>query len=81
MGNRLPVGCLAGAKQTRKAILNGTAETVLLATDADPALTEPLERLCLEHRVRCTWISSMRELGELCHLKVGAAAAVCPHST
>lgn len=71
-------GCLAGAKQTRKAILNGTACTVLLARDADPQLTEPLEALCRERLVQVRWIGSMKELGALCALKVGAAAAAVP---
>ena len=32
--------CVAGVKQTRKAIMNGIAGSVLLAENADPALTE-----------------------------------------
>ena len=75
--NRLS-GCLAGVRQTRKAILNGTAGTVLLARDADPALTGPLESLCREHLIQVRWIGSMKELGAMCALKVGAAAAALP---
>jgi large subunit ribosomal protein L7A len=67
--------CLAGTKQTRKAILNGLAEAVLLAEDADPAITEPLEELCRQRHITVHWISSMKELGSLCGLAVGAAAA------
>ena len=37
---------VAGIKQTRKAILNQSAVQVLLADNADPALTEPLSQLC-----------------------------------
>lgn len=67
--------CLAGTKQTRKAILNGSAGTVLLAKDADPAITEPLEALCRQRHMSVQWIGSMKELGAMCGLAVGAAAA------
>ena len=44
--------CVAGVKQTRKAIMNGIAGSVLLAENADPALTEPLAALA-EARIQC----------------------------
>lgn len=69
-GNRL-----VGAKQIRKAVSAGTATQVFLARNADPAITEPIEALCLKHSVRCLWVSSMKELGRACGIDVGAAAA------
>ena len=69
---------LAGLKQTRKAVLSGGAQQVLLARDADPALTGPLEMLCAERGVPARWVESMRQLGALCALQVGAAAAAIP---
>ena len=66
---------VAGLKQTRKAVLRGTARRVLLAKNADPGLTEPLEALCRDHRVPVRWVSSMQELGQACSLSVGTAAA------
>ena len=69
-GNRL-----VGAKQIRKAVSAGNAQQVFLAENADPASTEPIEKLCLEHSVRCLWVSSMKELGRACGIDVGAAAA------
>jgi len=67
--------CVAGVKQTRKAILNGTAGSVLLAENADPNLTGPLQALCRERQVDVQWVPSMKELGRMCSLSVGAAAA------
>lgn len=64
-----------GAKQIRKALQNGNAVRVLLAQDADPALTEPLEALCRQKEISCTWVSSMADLGRACGIDVGAAAA------
>ena len=66
---------VVGAKQLRKSLQNGLAEMVFLAKNADPAITEPLEALCREHCVECAWISSMKELGHICGIEVGAAAA------
>ena len=37
---------VVGARQLRKALLAGRARYVLLAQDADPSLTEPIEELC-----------------------------------
>lgn len=65
---------VAGLKQTRKAVLNGTACRVLLAQNADPGLTEPLWDLCQERRIPVRWVPSMQELGHACSLSVGAAA-------
>ncbi len=66
---------VAGVKQTRKAILKGSAANVLLAENADPDLTEPLQTLCQERGIPVQWISSMQVLGKSCSLSVGAAAA------
>ena len=66
---------VVGAKQLRKSLESGTASLVLLARNADPAITEPLEAKCLENRVEYAWVSSMAELGRICGIDVGAAAA------
>lgn len=65
---------VAGIKQTRKAILKGSAASVLLAENADPDLTEPLQAMCLERGIPVKWISSMQVLGKSCNLSVGASA-------
>lgn len=66
---------VAGAKQLRKAVLSGMAQEVFLAQNADPAITEPIEVLCKQHMVTCTWVRSMSDLGKACGIEVGAAAA------
>ncbi len=66
---------VVGAKQLRKAVLRGSAKAVYLAQNADPALTSPLQSLCLQNAVRCLWVPDMKELGHACGIDVGAAAA------
>ena len=70
-GKRLVVG----TKQLRKALENGRAKWVWLAENADPAITEPLEALCLRMRVDYDWVPSKEDLGRRCGIEVGAAAA------
>ena len=66
---------VVGARQLRKALLAGRARYVLLAQDADPGLTEPIEALCREQSVQYTWGPTMTQLGSACGIEVGAAAA------
>ena len=70
-GKRLVVG----TKQLRKALENGRAKKVWLAENADPAITEPLEALCLNCHVAYVWVPSKQDLGHACGIEVGAAAA------
>ena len=66
---------VVGSKQLRKAIQNGRARFVYLAKNADPAITDPLEKLCGERNIQLAWTPSMAELGSVCGIEVGAAAA------
>ena len=66
---------VVGTKQLRKALLNDRARCVFLAENADPAITELLEKLCVEKQVPVTWVPSMADLGRACGIEVGAAAA------
>ena len=66
---------VVGAKQLRKALQRGTARKVLLAINADPAITEPIEQMCRELHIQITWVRSMADLGRTCGIEVGAAAA------
>ena len=68
---------IVGSKQLRKALLRGQITKVYLAQDADPALTEPLEQLCYQLGLECTWVRHMTQLGQMCGIEVGAAAAGC----
>ncbi len=66
---------VVGMKQLRKALERGSAKWVFLAENADPAITEPLEAMCKQKGVSCTWVGSMHDLGSACGIEVGAAAA------
>ena len=66
---------VVGAKQLRKAVEKGSAKTVYLAQNADPAITQPLETMCLQNKIKCAWVPNMAELGRACGIDVGAAAA------
>ena len=66
---------VVGVKQLKKVLNAGQANQVFLAENADPALTQPIEALCLTNNVRYAWVSSMVDLGHACGIEVGAAAA------
>ena len=66
---------VVGAKQLKKALKNGTARHVFLACNADPAITEPIAALCQQYSVDFAWVRSMTDLGHVCGIEVGAAAA------
>ena len=66
---------VVGAKQLRKALEKGSAKFVCLAQNADPAITGPIEAKCMENGIAVTWVCTMQELGALCGIDVGAAAA------
>ena len=66
---------VVGAKQLRKALESGRARFVYLAENADPAITEPIEAMCLEGQIPLTWVATMADLGRAGGIEVGAAAA------
>ena len=66
---------VVGAKQLRKSLNSGRAQKGFLAQNADPAITEPLAQLCRQKKVPFIWVRSMTELGQVCGIEVGAAAA------
>ena len=70
---------VVGAKQLKKAVKAGRVRYVFLAENADPAVTEPLEALCTANHIQITWVPSMAELGRVCGIEVGAAAAAVVH--
>ena len=70
-----PRKVVVGAKQLRKALNSGSVFCVYLASNADPAITEPLEALCKRSNVKYAWARSMTDLGHACGIEVGASAA------
>ncbi len=63
-----------GTKQVKKAILNGTADKVYLADDAEPHIIGPLKELCHQHDVAVEFVRTMEALGVACGIEVGSAA-------
>lgn len=70
-----PAETVTGLRQTKKAVAERRAGLVWLAHDADPALTEPLLVMCREVSVPVKTDKSMQQLGKMCHIDVGCAAA------
>lgn len=66
---------VVGTKQAKRALNDGRAKKLFLAVDADPRVTEPLQRLAEEKGVPVEEISAMKELGAACGIAVGSAAA------
>ena len=70
---RIPDPCVAGMKQTRRALNAGQVARLLIARDADPALTAPLAELAKSAGVPVDEGNTMADLGAICGIAVGAA--------
>lgn len=66
---------LIGTKQTKKAVLQGTVEEVIIASDADQHLVDPVVELCKDRGITVSFVDSMKKLGKACGIQVGAAMA------
>lgn len=64
-----------GTKQTLKAVETGRAVVIYLAQDADPKVIGQVAAKALESRVEVVQVASMKDLGKICGIEVGAAAA------
>lgn len=73
MINRLSGNKVVGVKQTVKAVRNGKAKTVYVAEDADEKFIQPIIQLAQENSIEVVSVASMKELGKLCGIDVGAA--------
>ncbi len=67
---------IVGTKQVLKAIKNGYAKEVIVASDADSHITSKILRVATEHNVPYFYVDSMKELGKACGIDVGAATVV-----
>lgn len=72
---RLEGNKVVGVKQTVKAIKSGEVKTVYLAKDADDKLIQSVKILIDENSLEVVYITTMKELGKLCGIDVGAATA------
>ena len=66
---------VVGVKQVRRALANGRVKRLYLAKDADPQLTQPLERQAAETGAEVIWADAMKALGRACGIAVGTAVA------
>lgn len=76
MVERLTGKKVVGIKQSVKAIKTGVAKTVYIAKDADSKLVEPVMNLVEEGSLEIVFVDTMKGLGKLCGIDVGAATAV-----
>ncbi|WP_445613343.1 50S ribosomal protein L7ae-like protein [Geobacillus sp. YF-1] len=63
-----------GTKQTIRALKEGKAVEVIVATDADSPIIEQVATAANEANVPVTKVDSMKKLGKACKIQVGAAA-------
>lgn len=75
MNSKLDCNKVVGAKQTIKMIKDNKASIVYLAKDAEAKVIKPIEGLCIQNNVKYIYIESMKELGQMCGIDVGAATA------
>ncbi|MDA8205834.1 MAG: ribosomal L7Ae/L30e/S12e/Gadd45 family protein [Thermaerobacter sp.] len=66
---------VVGRRETVKHIQRGDASVVYVAGDADPAIRSEIQSLCRTYQIPMDSIDTMRELGQLCGIEVGAACA------
>lgn len=76
MVDRLIGKKVVGVKQTVKAINNGEGKVVYIAKDADNKLILTVESLAVQFSLELIYVNTMKELGKLCGIDVGAATAV-----
>jgi len=66
---------VVGTKQTSRAVESGKAALVFLAEDADEYIKRRIRQLCEDHGIAVESVNTMKELGEMCGIQVGAATA------
>ncbi|WP_035292566.1 ribosomal L7Ae/L30e/S12e/Gadd45 family protein [Clostridium sp. KNHs214] len=64
-----------GTKQTLKAVKENQCERLYVAKDAESKLIQPLINLAKDKSLEIVYIDTMKELGRLCGIDVGAAVA------
>jgi len=64
-----------GMKQTLRAVSSGKAVKVYLAADVDEYISSKIRKECEKYNVPIISVNSMKELGQVCGIDVGAATA------
>lgn len=76
MIDRLKGKKVVGFKQSLRAIKSGACKKVYVAKDADNKLVEEVKIAAQYNSLDIVYIDTMKELGKLCGIEVGAATAV-----
>jgi large subunit ribosomal protein L7A len=64
---------IIGTKQTVKAIRAGIVTEVIVALDAEERIVTPVTEEAALHGIQVTHVDSMKKLGDVCGIQVGAA--------
>ncbi|MNM29086.1 Ribosome-associated protein L7Ae-like protein [compost metagenome] len=67
---------LIGIKQCAKAMKNGSGTKLYVAKDSDERLILPLIELATEKNIQINYVDTMRDLGKMCSIEVGATSAL-----
>lgn len=76
MVDRIEGKKVIGLKQSIKHIKSGKGQCLYVAKDADGRLVSQIIELAEEKLIKIVYIDSMKELGILCGIDVGATAAL-----
>ncbi|MCY6371565.1 ribosomal L7Ae/L30e/S12e/Gadd45 family protein [Clostridium ganghwense] len=76
MFSRLEGQKVIGLKQTLKHMKNGDGQLLYVAKDADIKLVNPLIELANEQSLKIVFIDTMKELGKVCGIDVGASVVL-----
>ncbi|MGE8207239.1 50S ribosomal protein L7ae-like protein [Heyndrickxia sp. NPDC080065] len=65
---------IVGTKQTVKALKTNNVNELIVAEDADPFIIEKVIRVANDMNIPISKVDSMKKLGKVCGIEVGAAA-------
>lgn len=65
-----------GYKQVVRALAEDKVKKVFLSGDCDRSISEPIEKAAKEKNTEVFFVPTMKELGDLCGIEVGASCAV-----
>jgi large subunit ribosomal protein L7A len=65
-----------GIKQSTKSIKNGEGRVLYVANDAEDKLVNQIVELAGNNNIEVRYVNTMKELGKLCGIDVGAAVAL-----
>ena len=76
MVSRIQGEKVIGLKQTTKHIKSGQGKCLYVAKNAETKLTSPIIELAKRNLLEVTYVDTIKELGILCGIEVGAAVAL-----